>query len=53
VCFPLLPQLKSIHLELLNNYKQLEAAHTNLKQERVRRTELLLPQQDSAAVLIA
>jgi hypothetical protein len=28
-------QLKAIHLELLNNYKQLEGTHNSLKQERV------------------
>jgi hypothetical protein len=31
----LLLQLKAIHLQLLNNYKQLEGAHNTLKQERV------------------
>lgn len=30
-------QLKAIHLELLNNYKQLEVTHNSLKQERVSR----------------
>lgn len=44
------PQLKSIHLELLNNYKQLEAAHTNLKQERVRTALLSLAGQHSSVL---
>lgn len=44
-------QLKSIHLELLNNYKQLEAAHANLKQERVRTALLSLAAQHSSVLL--
>jgi hypothetical protein len=32
-------QLKAIHLELLNNYKQLEGTHNSLKQERVSHCE--------------